>query len=170
MKTCVGMVAVSVLCVMGLTAMADENPVGNTGKGRRRAERIGEIKERRETKYDTRMAEWQKHHDAFIAKLNDRLAKSKRLTDAEKTEIVAFFEEQYKENTTFRAQQHEENMNFLDTLMGENDLTKDQLLAKIKEHFAAQKVENKEHRATQQGERKVEREKIKTERKNAAGG
>lgn len=54
--------------------------------------------------------------------------------------------------------------------MGQGDLTKDQLLAKVREHIDQQKSENKDHRAVQQGERQAEREKIKGEQKGAGGG
>jgi len=173
MKTCVGVLAVSVFCVIGATAMAADKPGGNANKGEKRAEKItekiAEKKEARDAKHDARMAEWQKRHDAFIAKLKERLANNTKLTDAEKTDVVAFFEQQYKENVAFRSEQHEENMKFFDTLIGGTDTTAEQIKAQIKAHFASQKSENQEHRATQQGERKAEREKIKAEKQDGAG-
>jgi hypothetical protein len=184
MKTCVGMLAVSVFCVIGATAMAGDKPGENANKGAKRAEKIAERKEARDAKHDARMAErkeardakhdarmaeWQKRHDAFIANLTARLANNKKLTDAEKTDIVAFFEKQYKENVTFRSEQHDENMKFFDTLIGGTDTTAEQIKAQLKAHFAKQKGENQEHRATQQAERKAEREKIKAEKKDGAG-
>ena len=167
MKTCVEMLAVSVFCVIGATAMAADKPGENANKGEKRAEKIAERKEARDVKHDAKMVEWQKRHDAFIAKLTARLANTKKLTDAEKAEIMAFNEQQYQENVAYRSGQHEENMKFLDTLTG--DTTAEQIKAQVKAHFAKQKGENQEHRATQQGERKAEHEKIKVQKQDGSG-
>jgi hypothetical protein len=199
MKTCMGMVATSVLCVIGATAMAGDAPAGKADRGAKHAARIAERtedreakrdariaertedreakrdariadrKEERDARHDKRMTEWQKRHNAFIAKLKSRLAKIKKLTDEEKTDIVAFYEQQYQENVEHRSQQHEENMKFFDALIDETGATAEQIKAQIKAHFAKQKEENQEHRAEQQGERKAEREKIKAEKQDGAG-
>ena len=132
MKTCMEMLAVSVFCVIGATAMAADKPGARANKGEKRAEKIAEKKEARDAQHDARMAERQKRHDAFIAKLKERLAINKKLTEAEKTDLVVFFEQQYKENVAFRSGQHEENMKFLDTVSGETSTTKDQIKAQIK--------------------------------------
>ena len=151
------MVAVGVLCGVGVTAMAGE--VNGGVKGGDRAGKIAEIKEKREAKYDEKTAQWADKHAEFGAKLNERLAKNKKLSDADKAEILAFFEEQYGENTAFRDEQHGENMAFLDSL-ADSGLTKDQLKEKIKAHVTTQKAETQEHRSSQAQERKALRERM----------
>lgn len=166
------MVAVGVFCGAGLTAMAGdacgENGQGGA-KGGNRSANIAKIKEKREAKYTEKTAQWEKKHADFGVKLNERLAKNKKLSDADKAEILSFFEEQYGENTAFRDEQHGENMAFLDSL-ADSGLSKDQIKEKIKAHVATQKDESKEHRASQAQERKALREKIGCERKGAEAG
>lgn len=165
MKTGVNvLVVVGLVCGLSTLGWAQD---GNKGEQRaeKRAEKIGEIKAKRDAKFDEHMAQWQKRHDEFIAKLTERLANCKRLTADERTGIVDFFEQQYKENVSFREGQHEENMKFLDTLV-DPTLTHAQIREKIKAFMATQKGENQEHRAQQKDERQAERDKIKAEKKD----
>ncbi len=152
------------------TLVAEEavsSPAGEKpAKGAPRAERIEKRKEQREAKHAEHMEKWQKHHDEAIARLKARLAGNKKLTDAEKQEIVTFFDTQYSENKTFRQSQFEENMKFLDEMAAKTDLPREQVREAIKAHFGKQREENKTHHAEQTTERKAERQKIRQERKD----
>ena len=156
---------------VGIVATACALPLmAGEGQGAGKAEKLDQKIEARKDKVEARHekieAKVTKHHEDNMAILKEKLAKAKRLTDAEKEEIMNFFEQQFDENVSFRDGQFTENLAFLDELAGQEGLTKEQFKEKIKAHIATQKSENKEHRAVQKTERKAEREKIKAEKKD----
>jgi uncharacterized protein YpuA (DUF1002 family) len=165
MKTMAGILTACVLTGVG-TSVWTAN-AGESGTATNAGQRIEQNKEKREARFNEHMAKWQQKHAEAVAKLKERLANNKRLTDEEKQEIVNFFEQQYKENREFRTAQHEETMQFLNSLGDQSDLTKEQVKEKIKAFVDQQKAENKEHREKQKEERKAERAKFKGDPPNA---
>jgi hypothetical protein len=159
-----GMLSSTPLVAEEAGAAAGEKPAKNAARG----ERIEKSKAQREARHGERMEKWQKHHDETMAKLKERLAANKKLTEAEKQEVVTFFDTQYGENKTFRQKQFDENMKFLDEMAAKTDLNKEQFREAIQAHFAKQHEENKSHRAEQAAERKAEHQKVRGEMKDGA--
>lgn len=161
MKKYLVALAVGVCCLSGHSVQA----VTAAGKGEalsaKRMEKITRFKEHCAERYAARTDKRTTRHAAFLAKLNAKLTRNDILSASEKTEIVAFFEEQYKENTEFRSAQYEANTRFLDGLSESIDLPKSEFRAKIKEHVTSQKALREAHRAMQKKQRKAERKKIR---------
>ena len=158
----VGKAVVAGVLLLGLAVPLLAAGAGAPG-GERRAERLEAAKERHEAKYQERKTEVEKRHAERMAKLKARLDASNRLTDPQKQEIMAFFEQQYTENMTFWNKQHEENVTYLGGLIARNDLTGDQIRQMIRDHVTVQKAEWEKERAQQKTEGQAEKAKIKGE-------
>ncbi len=119
--------------------------------------------EHRETRYQENKAFHQKTHERNMSFLKEKLANNKKLNDAQKTELINFFESQYQENVSYREAKHNENIAFFEKIANDSSLTQEQKKAAIQGHRQAQKEENMKHREEEHAKKKAEREKIHSE-------
>lgn len=108
----------------------------------------------RQTQYSENKTFREQRHKENMDFLKAKLEHNKKLSDAQKTELINFFENQYQENTSFREKQHAENIAFLQSIADNPNLTQEQRKQSIREHFQTQKVENKDFWSKQRAERK----------------
>lgn len=144
---------------------------GMKEEGQKGDEKAAAIKEHRATQRQENKEFIQKRHEENMTYLKERLANTTKITDTQKEEISAFFEQQYQENVSFRDAQHAENVTFFESIANNDQMTTEQKKDAIRERFKQQKKENKEHRQTQREERKDEKQQIRSEvKENAASG
>lgn len=110
---------------------------------------------------DTRKTFNAANHEERMAKLQEMLAGNKNLTDAQKAEMISFFENQYQENVTHSDANFASNQAFFAETMNNADLTPEQKKAAIKEYMEKQKAAGKEYIDKQKAESKGEMQKIK---------
>ena len=96
-------------------------------------ERASEIAKHRETQFNENRAFREKLHVENMALLKEKLAKNKKLTDAEKTDLINFTENQYRETLSFRDQQHAEDMAFFERIANDSVMTQEQKKQAIKD-------------------------------------
>jgi uncharacterized membrane protein len=87
--------------------------------------------------------------------LREKLSANKKFTDAQKAEILNFYEQQYQENAAFGEQRHVANTAFFELIAGDSSLTLDQRKAAIRNYFQEQKALTQHHRTDQQAENKA---------------
>ena len=119
--------AVMVACAFSVRADGDAAAAGTGTEGKVEAH-----KAKMEARHQETTDAAAKRHEENMATLKEKLAKNKKLTDADKEEICKFVEEQYGENVSFRDEQFAENLKFLEELGNTDGLTKDQIKDKIK--------------------------------------
>ncbi len=128
-------------------------------KGLPESERLQAMQEYAEARYQKNLTFNAQQYQENLAGLKENLAANAKLTDAQRTEIIACFEKQHLENTEFNAQRHAANQAFMQSLMQDTSLTPEQRRQKMKEHRRADAAERKAHREQQQSARKACREK-----------
>ena len=120
-------------------------------------QKISATVDHRNTQYQENVDFRTKLHTDNVAKLQERLNANTKLTADQKQEILNDAEQRFQENKSYADQEHQENMEFLQNLAGQN-LTPEELKAKLKEHREAEKAEHQQHRQTRKEERKSMRE------------
>ena len=128
-----------------------------------RARAFSERLEAKYKKHKEHMFERRNKHVEKMVRLKERLAENTKFNEALKAEILAFAEDQYRENTTHHNQQFEEKMNFLKSIVNDSQLTPEQKRQAIKEYMSKQKIESKKYRKYMKEERQDFKEKIKSE-------
>ncbi len=103
----------------------------------------------------------EKMHEENKAFLRERLEKNKKLTEAEKAELINFFEEQYQENVLFRQGKASEQIAFFEKITSDSNLTLQQKRSAIKDYLDAQKKERKANFLEQKSEGQEVLEKIR---------
>ena len=126
-------------------------------------ERKSAMATHRETKYKENAAFREQIHNENMTFLRNKLANNKKLTDAQKTELVNFFESQYQENSSYRQQRHNENVAFFEKIANDPNLTQEQKKEAIKAHRQEEKAEYAKIKEEQRAKRRAEREKIRSE-------
>ncbi|MBI2440273.1 MAG: hypothetical protein HYV35_02765 [Lentisphaerae bacterium] len=132
-------------------------------KGMTPAERKAALAAHRQAQFEENKDFRQQQHEENLAFLKARLAKNSKLTDAQKEELINFFEEQYQESVDFRAAQHQENVAFFESIANDASLTMAQKKEAIRDHFKTQRAENKAFLQEQKSENQAERAKFKSE-------
>ena len=127
-------------------------------------QRAEAMKKHHAEEIEERKAFHTKMHEENMEALKSRLANNSKLTDAQKNELTAFFENQYQENVSFRDAQHKENMEFFAKIANDSGLTMEQKKQAIREHRQQQKAKNKEHHQEQKSERKTKMQEIKSQK------
>ena len=125
-------------------------------------ERVKAIHEHHQTQFSENKAFREQMHNQNAEFLKTKLANNKRLTDAQKTELINFMENQSQENVSFREKQHGENVAFFEQIANDPNMTQKQRKQAIKEHFATQKNENKDYWTAQKSEKKEFRQQLKS--------
>lgn len=125
-------------------------------------QRSGAITDHRAKQHTENKAFRDQLHQEKLAHLRENLGKNKKLTEAEKNELINYYESQYQENVAFRDKQHEENTAFFEKIAADTSLSGEQKKKAIKEHFKTQKVENKTYRKDRKEKFKEFKEKYKS--------
>lgn len=116
----------------------------------------------------------EKTHQENMTALNDRLADCKNMTDAQKQDLVTFFQTQYQENVSFREQRFTDNMAFFQKTAADTTLTPEQKKAAIKAQADTWKTTTQQHGTDQKDEnktkRKALRDQIKAQKATNASG
>jgi hypothetical protein len=97
------------------------------------------VKARREQEYRQNRARVKVVHEKYMAFLKEELVKNKKLTEVQKSEILAFSDNQHKKNDTFLDSQHKEDVTFFDKLNADITLTADQRKVAVKAFFKKQR-------------------------------
>jgi len=84
--------------------------------------------------------------------LQERLANTANLSEAQKQDILSFFQKQQAENIDYFQANSAKTEEFLTKVAEDKTLTQDQRKEAIKQYFADLKKSNQEFRKTQQGE------------------
>ena len=126
-------------------------------------QRKAAVAEHRKTQGLENKAFSQQQHAENMTFLKDRLANNTKLTDAQKDELINYFEQQYQQGVDFRSTQHQENVTFFQSIANNSSLTQAQKKQAILDHFKTQKGENKDFVQDQKSENQAERAKIKAE-------
>ncbi len=133
-----------------------------TLEGKSEEEKAKAIAEYRKAHRAERQEFRKKMHEEKMAFLKDRLDKNKKLSDAEKEDLLKFIEDQHTKRMTHREGQRAENYDLLSQIANDPSLTAQQKKEAIKEHFKAQRGENKEFHKTMGSERKEFKGNLKT--------
>ena len=126
-------------------------------------QRIAAIKKHRQTQYEENTTFRDQLHKERIGHLSDMLAKSKKLDDTQRQDIINRRETQYQENTAFRDKKHSENISAVDRILGDPNLSPEERKTQMKEFRAEQKKENREYRKTRREENRTFRQSFHTE-------
>lgn len=130
-------------------------------KGMNPDDKTAAMKVHYEERFDDRRAMREKMYLENKDFLMQRLSKNKKLTDAQKSELIKSFEAQYDENVSLRDKQHREFVEFFTKTAGNPDMSIEERKAAIEAHREEQAKENQAHHEEQKSERKELREKIK---------
>ncbi len=117
-------------------------------------EKTSAVKKHRDTQYGENKAFHEKMHQEKIAHLKEKLATDKKLTDAQKTDLINFYETQYQENAALRDKQHEENTAFFEKIAADSTLSQEQKKQALRDHFKEQKSKHKDHKKEQRNKLK----------------
>ena len=94
------------------------------------------------------------NHTESMEALKAKLARNTRLTDAQKNELLDYYEKQYQGNSDFYAKQAAGNHAFFEKIANDSTLTQAQRKEAIRQHFAERRQENKDYRQSQKEARK----------------
>lgn len=97
-----------------------------------------------------------KLHEENMAFMKERLAANRKLTDAQKEELISFFEKQHQENVAFREKQYADRVAFFEKIADDATLTQKQKKQAIKDFMKGQRTEAKAYRSEQKQERRAE--------------
>jgi len=103
-----------------------------------------------------------KMHEEKMAFVKGRLDKNKKLTEAEKKDLMKFIEDQHIKGMAHREGQHAENYELLSKIANDPSLTSEQKKEAIKKHFESQRTENKKFHKAMESERKEFKGNLKT--------
>jgi LmbE family N-acetylglucosaminyl deacetylase len=93
--------------------------------------------------------------------LTQSLAANTQLTDAQKADLIAFHENQWKENEATRETRYQESVAFFQKIAADNSLTQEQKKAAIKAHRDEAKAAARAHLEQQKAENKAKRDSLK---------
>ena len=117
-------------------------------------EKAKAMREYHKTQYAENKAFREKLHQENADFLKTKLEHNKKLSGAQKTELINFLENQYQENVSFRERQHAENVAFFESIANNPNMTQKERKQAIKDHFKTQKSENKDFWSQQKTKRK----------------
>ncbi len=134
-----------------------------TMKDKTPEEKQAVVQKHHETQLAENKAYQQAAHEKQMSELKAKLEKNAKLTEAQKTEILASREKQYTESNVYGDQRRSENAAFFQTLADDPKMTEAKKRDAIRAHFQSQKPANQAFREQQKADSKVEREKILSE-------
>ena len=111
-------------------------------EGKTPEEKSAAIKAHREKKHQDKESFYEKTHSDHMSAIKEKLAKNNKLNEQEKDELISFYAEQYRENTTWRNQQFNRNTDFLEEIAN-SAKTPEEKKEAVKKHFQEQKAEGK---------------------------
>ena len=124
------------------------------------------VKVRREQEYRQHRARVKVAHEKYMIFLKEKLARNKKLTEAQKSEILAFFDNQHKKNDAFLDSQHKENIDFFDKLNADIIMIAGQRKVAVKAFFKKQRENLRMHLRQRHLENSEEIKKIQLYIKN----
>lgn len=125
-----------------------------TLEGKSDEEKAKAITEYRKTNRAEHQEFRQKMHTEKMAFMEERLAQNKKLTEAEKKDLLKFIEDQHIKRMAHREGQHAENYDLLSKIANDSSLTPEQKKEAIKKNFESRRAENKEFHKMMRSERK----------------
>lgn len=99
---------------------------------------------------------------ANTAFLNQRLANNTNLTDAQKTELIGFFESQYNGGVSLRNPRHTDAVNFFEQIANSPDMAQNEKKAAIKSYFEQNRPVTKAGAEQQRMEKNAEMNSIRS--------
>jgi hypothetical protein len=124
-------------------------------------EKISAIQEHRQEQFLENRQFNEGIHEKRMGRLKERLAKSKKMSEEEKQELIGFTESQHDEDVEFRQKKHDENMDFLDTLSAYS--TPQEKREAIKAYRQQQKEESQAFHQSQRSENRAKIQEYKSE-------
>jgi hypothetical protein len=98
------------------------------------------MEQRRESQRAKRMASKDARHQKQMTELIAKLAQDKKLTDAQRNEILATKEKQYQDNLTRMNQRQKEDAAFFQKINNDPNMTPEQRQEAVKKHLESQKL------------------------------
>lgn len=137
-------------------------------EGKTPEEKSTAIKAHREGKHQDAESFYEKTHNDHMAAVKEKLAKNNKLNEQEKDELISFYEEQYRENATWRNQQYNRNTDFLEEIAS-SAKTPEEKKEAVKKHFQEQKAEGKTHWEKQRFEKEAKKKDFGLKYKGKSG-
>ena len=131
-------------------------------------EKSAAIKSYQEEKYQDKENFYEKTHKDHMAVIKERLTYNSKLNEQEKDELISFYEEQYRENATWRNQQYNRNTSFLEEIAN-SAKTPEEKKEAVKKHFQDQKAEGKTRWEKQRFEKEAKKKDLGLKYKGEPG-
>ena len=116
-------------------------------------EKSAATKTNREEERQDKKNFYEKARNYHMAAIKEKLSANNKLSPQEKDELISFYEEQYREHSSWRGQEYDKNTGFLEGL-ADSGMTPQERKAAIEEHFQDQKTNKKMHWKKQRFEKK----------------
>lgn len=130
-------------------------------QGKSPEEKKAAVKDHREIQHKENAAFAAEQTEKRRAFLTQRLAANTKLTDTQKADLMAFHENQWKENDAYRETRYQESIAFFEKIAADGSLNQEQKKAAIKAHRDEVKAATQAHFEQQKAENKAKRDSLK---------
>ena len=137
-------------------------------EGKTPEEKSAAIKSYQEEKYQDKENFYEKTHKDHMAVIKERLTYNSKLNEQEKDELISFYEEQYRENATWRNHQYNRNTSFLEEIAN-SAKTPEEKKEAVKNQLQDQKAEVKTRWEKQRFEKEAKKKDLGLKYKGEPG-